>query len=79
MSITKQLHRLSQLHQMICRKSTGTPIELSKKVKVSERQIHYYLGILKEMGAPIEYCYKRKTYYYKQEGAFNFKFYKEEN
>jgi len=73
----KQITSLALLHQLISREKTGTPTELSKKLKVSERQVYNYLDLLKEMGAPIDFCRKRQTYYYKEDGGFNFRFCKE--
>ncbi|MGN7787207.1 HTH domain-containing protein [Niabella sp. 22666] len=69
----KIIYRLNKLHQMIVEKKTGTPAELSKKIKVSERQIRNYIGILKEMGSHIGFCRKSQSYYYKKE-VFNIEF-----
>ncbi len=79
MSIAKQLQRLLYLDQLIAKKNTGTPLELSQKIRVSERQVHNYLNTLKEMGAPIDYCYKRRTYYYIKTWDFEFKAFKDQN
>ncbi|WP_300601615.1 HTH domain-containing protein [Niabella sp.] len=68
----KQLYRLALLHYLISQRKTGTPLELAKKIKVSERQVYYYLHLLKEMGASIEFCSKMQSYFYKEEGSFSF-------
>ncbi len=63
----KIIFRLNKLHQMIVEKRTGTPNEISKKIKVSSRQVRNYISTLKEMGGQIEFCRKTKSYYYKKE------------
>ncbi|GAB3431189.1 hypothetical protein [Niabella aquatica] len=49
MSVKSQINRLALMHQLISREKTGGPLELAKKIKVSERQVHNYLSLLKEM------------------------------
>ncbi|OQP60502.1 hypothetical protein A3860_33080 [Niastella vici] len=71
----KIIERLERIDRLIAKKNTGTPSELSKKIRVSERQIHNYLNLLKKMGAPLCYCGKCKSYYYREQGNFNFRFY----
>jgi len=68
------LRHLQQLDHYIRIGKTGSPTELALKLKVCERQIHRYLVLLKSLGAPVEYCRKRKTYRYATEGGFSFKF-----
>jgi hypothetical protein len=72
----KIIERLECIDLLIANKNTGTPSELSKRVRVSERQLHNYLNLLKKMGAPLCYCGKSKSYYYQEDGSFNFRFYK---
>lgn len=72
----KVLERLEHIDRLIANKNTGTPSDLSKKMRVSERQLHNYLSLLKKMGAPLCYCHKSKSYYYREDGSFNFRFYK---
>ncbi|GAB3431204.1 HTH domain-containing protein [Niabella aquatica] len=74
MSIKEQILRLALLHRLITGKKTGHVAELSKKLRVSERQVHNDLVVLKDMGAPIGFCRKCQTYYYKEEGGFSFTF-----
>ncbi len=70
----KIFHRLSRIDLMISKANTGTPIELAKKMKVSERCVRYYISLLKKLGAPIEFSRKRRSYHYKQNGYFCFRF-----
>lgn len=71
---TKTIQRLRKIDDLISRKNTGTPLELSKKLKVSERCVRNYVNILKDLGAPISYSRKNCTYFYKEEGCFSFRF-----
>jgi len=45
---------------------TGTPVELCKKLRVSESQWYNILDDLKSMGFPIVYCKRSKTYFYRE-------------
>jgi predicted DNA-binding transcriptional regulator YafY len=69
-------NRLGHLNQLIMKKSTGSPIELAKKMNVSERTTYEYLEILKSLGAEIKYSRTRRSYYYSIDGTFNFQFQK---
>ena len=39
--ISQQLNRLSKMDRLISRKNTGTPNELSRKLKISERATYW--------------------------------------
>jgi Predicted transcriptional regulator len=71
---TYYFNRLDQLNALIRRKSTGSPMELSKKLAVSERTVFAYIEILKSLGATIKFNKFRKTYYYENDGTFDFRF-----
>lgn len=75
----KIIYRLSRLDQLISNMNTGTPSELSKKMKVSERCVRNYITILKSLGAPIQYSNASKSYFYKSKGYFNFGFIKSDS
>ena len=68
MKSLKHLERLQQLHQRIEQENTGTPKELAKFMRISERSLYNLIEELKDINAPV--CYNRnlKTYYY--EGDF---------
>ena len=74
MAFFDQISKLEKLAFLIQAKATGKPKELAIKLDVSERQTFKYIGILKNLGAPINYCPFRETYYYEQEGKFAFRF-----
>jgi transcriptional antiterminator len=60
------------LIELIEQKSTGTPADLAKKLAVSERMIYKYLDILKaEFNAPIDYCRKKQSYFFTEEGELD--------
>ena len=43
-----------RLHELIVTKQTGMPIELAKKVEISDITLHYYIAFMKnETKAPI--------------------------
>ncbi|MGE7777764.1 HTH domain-containing protein [Chitinophaga sp. NPDC101104] len=77
----KVIYHLKKISQSIGRTSTGTPKELAQKLNICERQVHRYIQLLKRLGAPIDYCRKRKSYYYKVKGHFSAEFtpFEEEN
>jgi hypothetical protein len=57
-----------RLHELINTKQTGTPIQLAKKLEISERSLHYYIAFMKnELKAPIVYDRKIETYWYETE------------
>jgi predicted DNA-binding transcriptional regulator YafY len=69
------LSRLERIDRLIRIKGTGSAMELARKIGVSRRSVFDYLNILKDRGAPIKYSLKRKTYYYEEDGFFNFSFF----
>lgn len=70
----EQMERLERLHHLIRRKATGRPEELAEKLGVSRRTVFKLLEVLKELGAPVEYCGHRQSYYYDAEVKFRFEF-----
>ncbi|WP_025765282.1 HTH domain-containing protein [Dyadobacter tibetensis] len=74
MDLTKYIERLDRLHRLISRKATGSPADLAAKLNISKRALHEYLGVMREMGAPIVFCHSRRTYYYERSVKFNMGF-----
>ena len=68
------LLRFERMDDLIARKCTGTPLAFANKLNISESTMYEYINILKERGAPIDYEEDRQTYFYKEEGKFNFLF-----
>ena len=67
MSSIKILERLQRLHSLIEQECTGSPLELSQKLHISERSIYNLLDQLKNFNADIIYDRSRKTYYYQND------------
>jgi len=76
---SKLIFRLAKLDYLILHRKTGTPLELSRKLRISERSARSYVNVLRDLGGPIKFCRHSKTYYYKHEGSFNFRFIQSEN
>ena len=74
MKLIQQLQQLERLDALIRRKSTGSPKELARKFSVSERTVYNLLEALRQMGAEIEYCHSRCSYYYKLQMKFRYGF-----
>jgi len=68
--------RLEYLDSLIRLSATGNPKALAKKLNISLRATYHYINLLRELGAPINYNRHRETYYYGEQGRFNFKFIK---
>jgi len=60
----KNLERIQQLHFLIENECTGSPPELARRLKVSQRSAYLLMEQLKDFNAIIGYDRSRKTYYY---------------
>jgi hypothetical protein len=67
MSLIKYIERLKRMDDLIRRRATGNSQEFANKMEVSTSQLFQDLKEMKELGAPIEYCTKRKAYCYKKD------------
>jgi len=67
MGFIDQLRRLDRLDALIRRRSTGNAQQLSQKMEVSERTVYNLLRLLRNLGADIEYCQEKNSYYYEKE------------
>ena len=72
--IVTYFDRLQTIDRLIRKKGTGNPKQLARKLNISERHLYHALSQMKELGAPIEYCRNRCTYYYQIHGGFDFSF-----
>ena len=59
----EDINLVAQLIQLIRLKATGTPVELSDRLNLSERHVRRIIKDLKEEGVPIKYCKNRRTYF----------------
>jgi len=71
------LFRLKKMDALIKRKSTGTPHEFARRMDLSESALYEYLVVLKQLGAPVKYCRRRRSYYYSEVGEFYLEFRKQ--
>ena len=72
--MVKNIQILQKLDYLIRHKKTGSPEELARKFKVSEKCMRTHINILRQLGAPIFFDRKRKSYCYRKEGFFSFTF-----
>ncbi|MEM1324643.1 MAG: hypothetical protein AAGI23_01755 [Bacteroidota bacterium] len=70
MKVINQLKTLSRVDGLIRRKATGTATQLANRLQVSHRTATRLLEELRWLDAPIQYCSKRRTYYYNSEFDF---------
>ena len=71
------LDRIQVIDRLIQIKGTGTPRQLAGRLGISERTLYETLSMMKEKGAPIQYCKTRQSYYYEERGTFSLKFIRE--
>ncbi len=57
---------LERIDQMIRQEKTGDSFEFSNRLGMSRRQLYYYLDEMKDIGLPISYNRREKTFYYKK-------------
>ena len=70
MTFMEQIEALERLHELIKRKATGTPEQLSERFGVSIGTINNFIKTLRNKNLPIVYCRDRQTYYYEYEIEF---------
>lgn len=64
MKTIKNLERLQQIHSLIEVERTGSPLELARRMHISERLVYNLIEQLRDFKAAICYDRSRKTYYY---------------
>jgi predicted DNA-binding transcriptional regulator YafY len=72
----KFFDRLKRIDSLISLKNTGVPADLAEKLEISESILYEFIGLMKELGAPIKWDNYRKTYIYETEGRMELKFLK---
>lgn len=72
--IVRNIQTLQKLDYLIQHKRTGSPEDLAMRFKVTEKCIRTHINILRQLGAPIYFCRKRKSYCYKEDDYFCFSF-----
>ncbi|MCT4587803.1 MAG: HTH domain-containing protein [Carboxylicivirga sp.] len=76
--LTKTIELMQRIDKLIKRKATGSPQELADRLDISKASVHRVIDVMKEFGAPIEYCIISQSYIYSKEVAFYCGFYGEE-
>jgi transcription initiation factor IIE alpha subunit len=66
-SLNSYIQTLKRLDDLIYRRATGTPSELSEKLQLSSRHVNRILNTMKENGAKIRYNKLRESYEYEEE------------
>ena len=74
MKIENYMNRIKQIDGLIRTGCTGSPGELAEKVGLSESMIYNYINYMRDVGAPIAYSKKQKTYYYLYRVEFSYGF-----
>lgn len=74
MALIKKLKRIQYIDYLIQSKIACTSKTISEKLGVSERQLINIIKVMKELGAPIKYCKKRKIYFYDEFKIFTFEY-----
>ena len=64
MKVQVYIKRFQYIHQLIQKVNATSPQQLVSCLSLSEPAFYRHLKALKEYGAPIAYCRKRKKYYY---------------
>lgn len=79
MKLITTLQTIQRIDQLVRLKATGTPTQLAKRIKLSERSIYNIVDTMKIMGAPIYYNKSRRSYCYEKDVQFKFGFYCQDN
>jgi len=64
MTFLEKLNTIERLHQLIRLQATGSPKALANKFDISHRAIFNIINLIKNMGAPVEYCINKQSYCY---------------
>lgn len=75
MALYNYLNRIERLDALIRQKRTGSPKELADKLGISERWLYILMDELKtELGCPIRYSRRRRSYIYEKPGKITIGF-----
>ncbi|MDI9364264.1 MAG: DNA-binding protein [Flavobacterium sp.] len=67
----KFFERLKRIDSLIQKKATGNPVDLARRLEISESTLYEFLALMRSFGAPIKYDKEKNTYYYTEIGNFN--------
>ena len=74
MGIEKSFAIVEQMDHLIRIKKTGNPTAFAQKLEIGRSTLFEYLDIMRALGARISYDKYRQTYYYENNGMFDFHF-----
>lgn len=74
MTFIEKIRLIERLDGLIQGRATGSPKQLSEKLGISERCKYDIINLMKNMGAPINYCNVSTRYYYEGEVEFQIGF-----
>lgn len=72
--ISDILKSLQKINEHILRENTGCSHALALKMRLTDRTLFAHIKLMKELGCPIWYCRKKKTYMYTSAGSFSIGF-----
>ena len=71
MKVFEYLDRISRMHRMLIRQSTGTPSEFARQLGVSRTTLYEMIDEFKSRGAPISYSKALCTLFYAEPFEIN--------
>jgi len=75
MSLIDTFRRLESLNHYIKTRNTGSRFELAEKMEISVTTLQSYINFMRDaLNAPIDYDHNHKTYFYSEDGSFDFEF-----
>ena len=67
MRFLEKIRTIERFDQLIKLKATGSARELALRTNLSKSTVYEIIELMKSMGAEIEYCKSRRSYYYVEE------------
>lgn len=64
MSFLEKLRTLKRFHNLIKHTSTGSIPQIANKLQVSRATIFRYIELLENLGAEVDFCRDKNSYYY---------------
>ena len=64
MKTIKHVERLQRLHDLILMECTGSPGQIARRLRISERTVYYLIEQLRDYEAKIGNASSRTTYFY---------------
>ena len=64
MTFLQKIQTIERFDQLIKLKATGSARELALRANLSKSTVYEIIDLMKSMGAEIEYCKSRRSYYY---------------